>query len=341
MKGGGITYAASGVDIDLKSQFIEGLVAQLKFRRSRRKSPAGPGHFTATVPFGGSLLTLGTDGVGSKLLLAKQLRRWDTVGIDCVAMNVNDTICVGAEPLALVDYIALPYPDTSIAADIGRGLNRGASLANAEVVGGEVAVLKDIVTDIDISASCLGVVDRKKVITGREIRAGDEIVGLPSSGLHSNGYTLVRRLLQETGTGLDERFGRGTLGSELLRPTEIYVRPVLGILKRHRITGLANITGGGFRNLLRLKKNVRFLIDRLPPVPGIFTFLSELGAIPESEMFQTFNMGTGFVIIAARGEGDAVCREMRQAGSKAHVIGRVAQGSGVELVQFGVKYDKY
>ncbi len=341
MKGNGITYAASGVDIDLKSQFIDRLVAELRFRRKGAEKPVGVGHFTSTIPFGKSILTLGTDGVGSKLLVAKQMNRWDTVGIDCVAMNVNDTICVGAEPIALVDYIALPYPDTRIASEIGKGLNKGASLSNAEIVGGEVAVLKDMVNDVDISASCLGVVERKKVITGNAIRKGDEIVGIASSGLHSNGYTLVRKLLSESGTWLEAKFGSGTLGKELLRPTEIYVKPVLDVLKKHNVTGLANVTGGGFRNILRLKRNVRFLIDSLPRVPRIFQFLSELGGISDEEMFQTFNMGTGFVVVARKGEAEGICRTLGKNGKRAYVIGSVQQGDGVELEQYGVSYRKY
>ncbi len=341
MKGEGITYASSGVDIDLKSQFIERLVSELRYRRKGRGKPVGLGHFTSTIPFGNSILTLGTDGVGSKLLVAKQMGKWDTVGIDCVAMNVNDTICVGAEPIALVDYIALPFPDTSIASQIGRGLNRGAALANVEVVGGEVAVLKDMVSEVDISASCLGIVERKRVVTGRGIRKGNELVGIASSGLHSNGYTLVRKLLQETGTQLDEKFGSKTLGKELLRPTEIYVRPVLDVLRRHRITGLANVTGGGFRNLLRLKKGVCFSVEELPKAPGIFSFVSELGSVTDEEMYQTFNMGVGFVIVAGKGEGDAICRTLRKHGKRAQVIGRIEEGEGVEMRQIGVTYRKY
>ncbi len=337
----GITYRDSGVDIDLKSRFIELLVSELKYRRRGGKSPVGSGHFTSAVPFGNMYLTLGTDGVGSKLQLAREMGIWDTVGIDCVAMNANDTICVGAEPLALVDYIALPAPDTSIASSIGRGLNAGASAAGAEIVGGEVAVLVDMVKEIDISASCLGAVDRKSLVTGRGIMPGDEIIGVASSGLHSNGFTLVRKLLRETGTSTGERFGGTTLGRELLRPTQIYVRPVLKALKRHRIRGMANITGGGFRNILRLKRGVRFSIDSLPTVPKIFGFLSDLGGVESAEMFQTFNMGTGFIMVAARGDGDDAARTLEDSGLRAGVIGHVEKGDGVVLTQYGVEYDRY
>ncbi len=341
MKVDGITYASSGVDIDLKSHFIELLVSELRYRRKGRKAPVGVGHFTSTIPFGDRLLTLGTDGVGSKLLIAARLGKWGTVGIDCVAMNVNDTICVGAEPLALVDYIALPFPDTGIASEIGRGLNRGAAQANAEIVGGEVAVLRDMVNGVDISASCLGVVDRKKVVTGRGIRTGNDIVGISSSGIHSNGYTLIRKLLDETGTSLDAKFGGGTLGKELLKPTAIYVRPVLDVLGKHRVTGLANITGGGFRNIIRLNGNVKFLINSLPRTPRIFEFISGLGNVDAGEMYQTFNMGVGFVIVTAKGEGDAVCRTLAMHRMKAWVIGHVESGKGVEVEEHGLNFDRY
>lgn len=341
MNGEGITYASSGVDIDLKSRFIDLLVKELTYRRKGKGRSQGRGHFTSAIPFGNFMLTLGTDGVGSKLLIARELGKWDTVGIDCVAMNANDTICIGAEPLALVDYVALPFPDTEVASQIGRGLNKGAELANAEIVGGEVAVLKDMVSEIDISASCLGVVRRDRMVTGSSIRQGNEIVGIASSGFHSNGYTLIRALMKETGTNLKQKVGSQSLGSILLRPTEIYVRAVLKALGRHNITGMANITGGGFRNLIRLKGKVRFQIDDMPRTPAVFNFISSLGSVKDSEMFQTFNMGVGFVIVTDKGEGDNLCSTLKAEGKRATVIGRVEKGSGVHLSEYDVSYDRY
>jgi phosphoribosylformylglycinamidine cyclo-ligase len=335
-------YAASGVDIDLKSKFISSLVHELKYRRRVNGPFLGAGHFTAAISFGKQLLTLSTDGVGSKLLLARKMNRWDTVGIDCVAMNVNDTICVGAEPIAIVDYVATPALEPDIAAELGRGLNTGAKRANVTVVGGEVAVLGSMMNELDLSASCLGVVERKKLVTGSRIRAGDEIVGIDSSGVHSNGFSLVRMILSERNIQLDEKFQSGkSLGDVLMTPTTIYVKPVLRCLSLGGITGMANITGGGMKNILRLKENVLFSITDLPRPHRIFTFLSENGNVPESEMFQTFNMGTGFVIVTGKGHGDEIVRCLRRNRLKAGVIGQVEKGHGVSLQEYGVHYDHY
>ncbi len=335
-------YAMSGVDIDLKSSFISSLVHELKYRRRVNGPAIETGHFTAAVTFGKHLLTLSTDGVGSKLLIARKMNRWDTVGIDCVAMNVNDTICIGAEPIALVDYVATPTIESDIAADLGRGLNRGAKAANVTVVGGEVAVLSSMLNELDLSASCLGVVERSKIITGRGIRAGDEIIGLASSGLHSNGFTLVRMILSEKNISLDEKFGAGkSLGNVLLTPTTIYVRPVLKCVLRGGITGMANITGGGMRNILRLSEKVHFIITDLPKPQRIFSFLSENGGIPDCEMFQTFNMGIGFVIVVGKGQGDETVRCLKRNRLGARIIGHVEKGRGVTLEEYGVHYDHY
>ncbi len=342
MRSSGGAYAASGVDIDLKGSFISSLVRQLKYRRRVNGPGIAGGHFTAGVTLGKHLLTLSTDGVGSKLLIARRMNRWDTVGVDCVAMNVNDTICIGAEPLALVDYVATPSLEPDIAAEIGRGLNRGARAANVTVIGGEVAVLGSMMNELDLSASCLGIAERRKVITGRSIKVGDEIVGVSSSGLHSNGFTLVRMILDENSISLSEKFQAGkSLGDVLLTPTVIYVRPVLRCISHGGVTGMANITGGGMRNVLRLNEKVRFCITDLPAPPRIFTFLSRNGNIPESEMFQTFNMGTGFVIVARKGHGDSIVGCLRRNRLKADVIGYVEKGRGVTLVEYGAHYDHY
>ncbi len=335
-------YASSGVDIDLKSIFISSLVRELKYRRSVNGPVIATGHFTAAVTFGKHLLTLSTDGVGSKLLIARKMNKWDTVGIDCVAMNVNDTICIGAEPIALVDYVATPSLEPEMGAELGRGLNRGARAANVTVVGGEVAVLGHMMNELDLSASCLGFLERRKVITGRSIKAGDEIIGVASSGLHSNGFTLVRMILSEKNIPLDEKFQSGkSLGNVLLTPTTIYVRPVLRCISHGGITGMANITGGGMRNILRLNEKVLFSITDLPRPQRIFAFLSENGGIPDSEMFQTFNMGIGFVIVARKGHGDEAVRCLRKHRLKADIIGQVEKGHGVALQEYGIHYDRY
>ncbi|MDD1770347.1 MAG: phosphoribosylformylglycinamidine cyclo-ligase [Methanomassiliicoccales archaeon] len=324
-----MTYAKAGVDMDAKSLAIASLVGQLKYRRKGRgRDMKVKGQFTSLIDFGDVALTLCTDGVGTKLLVAEALGKWDTVGIDCMAMNVNDTICVGAEPFAFVDYIALDKPDPKVAEQIGIGLNEGARLANVDLVGGEVAVLPEMVKGLDLSGTCLGFVDKNRYVDGSHVRVGDAIIGLPSSGIHSNGLSLARKVLKSNKIGLDERIPRlgKSVGMELLRPTTIYVRPVIKMLKKCEVTGMVDVTGGGLRNFVRLKKGVRFEIDDpLPPQP-IFEILQELGGIEPKEMYQTFNMGMGFAIVCRDDESKSVVKTL---GGGAKVIGHVTKGEGV------------
>ena len=213
------TYAEAGVDIDRKSGAIESLVKELKYKRTgKRRSSDLKGLFTSLIDFGDDYLTLCTDGVGTKLLIAEELGIWDTVGIDCIAMNVNDTICVGAEPISFVDYIAIDIPNEALTNAIGKGLERGAEMSNMEIVGGEIAVLPDMVKGVDVSGTCLGFVKKSDVITGQEVNEGDLIVSLASSGVHSNGLTLARKVFESAGIGMKEKTAglRRSVGMELL-----------------------------------------------------------------------------------------------------------------------------
>src|SRR5437870_10845279 len=219
------------------------------------------------------------------------MRKWDTIGIDCVAMNVNDMICIGAEPLAFVDYVAISDYDREVARQIGIGLNRGAELADVSIIGGEVAVVPKLVRELDLAGTCFGAVRKAKIIDGRAIRPGDVIIGVPSTGIHSNGLTLARRVLAESAlTVLDEVGETGRpWGEELLEPTAIYVRPVLRALGRAKAHGMAHITGGGVRNLVRLKSNVEIRISEPLEVRAVLRALQLLGGIAPSVMDQTFN----------------------------------------------------
>ena len=241
-------------------------------------------------------IALSTDGVGTKLQVAEQVGRFDTVGIDCVAMNVNDVICVGATPLAMLDYIAIEKADVAICAEIGRGLARGAELANIEIPGGELAQLGDMVRGFDIAGACFGTVSLDAIIDGSRVEPGDVVIGLPSSGIHSNGYTLARSALE--GIPLeDDRLGR-PLGEVLLEPTEIYVRAVLDLVASEAdVRGLAHITSGGLENLLRLAADVGFEIDSPLPVPPVFDLIAERGGVGKAEMYEVFNMGCGFCCV--------------------------------------------
>src|SRR4030042_6801376 len=202
-----MTYAKAGVDIDKKSSSIAALVEHLKYQRKGFGKPIDlPGHFTGLIDFGDCALTLCTDGVGTKLLVADALKKWDTVGIDCIAMNVNDTICVGSEPIAFVDYIAIDEPNEKITSEVGKGLEAGARLSNMTIVGGEIAVLPELVKGFDLAGTCLGMVRKDSIITGQKINAGDALIGLPSSGIHSNGFTLARKIIEKNGIGYKENF---------------------------------------------------------------------------------------------------------------------------------------
>jgi phosphoribosylformylglycinamidine cyclo-ligase len=337
----GWTYAQSGVDIDSKSKAISTLVAQLAYRRKGRGTMVrAEGQFTGMIDFGDVLLTLCTDGVGTKLLVAETLGRWDTVGIDCIAMNVNDTIVVGAEPIAFVDYIAIDRPDEELTSQIGVGLERGAELANMDIVGGEIAVMPDVVNGVDISGTCLGFVPKEKVVNPENIAVGDLIIGLPSSGIHSNGLTLARKIIASEGVDYSEKPSilERTVGEELLLPTEIYVRSVLKLLDVCRVKGMVNITGGGLRNFLRLKRNVRFEIDEpLDPKP-IFGYLQDLGSVEDREMYQTFNMGMGFAIVVSEAESENALEVL---GNDARIAGRVCNGDGVTIPQMNISYLTY
>lgn len=238
-------------------------------------------------------MALHTDGVGTKALVAEALRRYDTIGIDCVAMNVNDIICVGAKPVALVDYLALEKPQPRLVTAIMKGLRKGAQEAGVAIVGGETAIVPELVNGFDLSGTVVGLVKRNSIITGEQTEPGDVILGLRSNGIHSNGLTLARKVLLG-------RKAHQAFATELLRPTRIYVRQISNLLQsKLEIHGLAHITGGAYSKLKRIGKRAKtgFQLDHLPKPPWIFNEIQTLGRVPEREMYRTFNMGIGFAII--------------------------------------------
>lgn len=336
-----MTYAKAGVDIDKKSRSIAALVDHLKYRRTGLGRPVNlPGHFTGMVDFGEYALTLCTDGVGTKLLVADAMRKWDTVGIDCIAMNVNDTICVGAEPIAFVDYIAIDRPDEKVTSEIGKGLNEGARQSNMTIVGGEIAVLPELVKGFDLAGTCLGMVKKGNYVTGAGIRPGDALIGLPSSGIHSNGLTLARKIFEENRIGYHDKVKglRGPVGAELLAPTTIYVKQVLSLLKRHDVRGMANITGGGLRNLIRLNKHIGFDIDDPMEPSPIFKAMQGLGEVSDLEMYQIFNMGMGYAIVVPDKQSAAA---VKAAGKGAKIVGHATRRTGIRVPNLGLSYEKY
>jgi phosphoribosylformylglycinamidine cyclo-ligase len=311
-------YAAAGVDTGEADRALSALVGVLKTIEPGRPSRSVPlpGHYASVLRLTETLgLALSTDGVGSKLVVAEQAGRLDTVGIDCIAMNVNDVVCVGAEPIAVLDYLAVEQADPDALAAIGRGLKVGAEAAGVEIPGGELAVLPELIRGhpsphgFDLCASCAGTVDLDAIVTGADCAPGDAIVGLPSSGLHSNGYTLARHAVREL--DLDDRpaeLGGASVADGLLEPTVIYVRAVLDLLRSDiEVRGLAHITGGGLANLRRLSARVGWAIEQPLPVPGICALVQRCGGIADAEMWDVFNMGCGFAcVVPADGADEAI-----------------------------------
>lgn len=291
------SYRESGVDITREAEGIAALVAALTFRRKATVSMmGGVGHYAGLIECGKKALALTVDGVGTKMLVADRMKDWSTVGIDCIAMNVNDLYVMNIEPVAFVDYIAADEISLEKMAQIGQGLNEGARLANIDIVGGETATLKGLVQGIDLAGTCLGIQDKEHVISGEKIQPGDIIIGVPSSGIHSNGLTLARKVV-EAHDAWGEHLGTGrTIGQELLVPTRIYAE-VLEVCRKAVISGMCHITGGGLLNFNRLTR-YGFNIDRPLPPHEIFRWIQEQGAVDGHEMYRTFNMGMGFAFIA-------------------------------------------
>jgi phosphoribosylformylglycinamidine cyclo-ligase len=269
-------------------------------------------------PFGDRTgVAISTDGVGTKILVAQMLDRYDTIGIDLVAMNANDVLCVGADPLALVDSISVEQCHPRLLEEIGKGLSLGARQAGISIPGGEIAQVREMVRGVregygfDLVGTCIGVVELDRIIVGQSIEEGDVLLGLPSSGIHSNGLTLARDVFfNRLGWKVDRyvaEFGR-TLGEELLEPTRIYVRAVRGLLGEPSlpVKGLFHITGDGFLNLARAEKAVGFVIDRLPDPPPVFQWIQDLGNLSDEEMYRVFNMGVGFALVVPGREVERV-----------------------------------
>jgi phosphoribosylformylglycinamidine cyclo-ligase len=321
-------YAKAGVDQGAADSAVAGLVRALSAIQLGRPSAQVPlpGHYASVIKIDERTgIALSTDGVGTKLVIAEELGRYDTVGIDCVAMNVNDVICVGAEPLAMLDYIAIEKADPEVCEEIGVGLARGAELAGIEIPGGELAQLGQLVRGVDVSGACFGTVALDAIIDGSAVEPCDVVIGLPSSGLHSNGYTLARSALADIPLD-DERLGR-PLGDVLLEPTEIYVKPVVELLRSEvDVRGLAHITSGGTGNLLRLAADVGYEIDDPLPVPPVFDLIQEHGEVSDEEMREVFNMGCGFCVVVPATDEAAALALLRAHYPPAKRVGRATEG---------------
>src|SRR4051812_47250249 len=345
---GDSAYAEAGVDSGRAESAVAGLVAVLRTIDTGRESRAvlGSGHYANVLRISDELgIALSTDGVGSKIIVAEELGRYDTVGIDCIAMNVNDVICVGAEPLAVLDYIAVEDADPAQLRDIAVGLKEGAEQAGVEIPGGELAQLPELIRGhpsphgFDLVGACFGTVALDSIVTGAACSPGDVIVGVPSSGVHSNGYTLARRALPDLRDTPDELGGR-RVGDVLLEPTVIYVRAVMDLLRSDdgAVHGLAHITSGGMLNLLRPEAPVGYRIDHPLPVPPIFDLIADGASVPPDEMYEVFNMGCGFCVVVPEAAADAAVRSLSARHRGAAVIGTVTDAGGVvELPTVGLR----
>ena len=331
-----VIYSESGVNIDLEAETVKALASKLKPTLELRDIITDSGHFAALVRLGDKAIAMSTDGVGSKILVAKMMNKYDTVGIDCIAMVVNDILCVGAEPIALVDYLAVENPDPETASEIADGLVKGAEESNISIIGGETASLPKIIKDFDLAGTGIGFVDTDKIISGKDIEIGDTLIGLKSSGIHSNGLSLARKaIFEDAELKVDDKIPNTnkTVGEELLTPTKLYVKPIVNLFKKDfNIHGLAHITGGGFTNLQRLKKGIGFEINNLPEPQEIFKLIYEQN-VPLKEMYKVFNMGIGFVIIAKKEEADKIIEEVSK-DVEAYKIGKVISEDKIKIKTF-------
>src|SRR6266571_607317 len=336
-----LSYRATGV-LDNAQLGLSALLKWVNATSQFRATGTGRrvvdvGFFASVVAITDTLgLALCTDGVGSKVLVAEMLGRYDTIGIDCVAMNVNDAICVGAEPVSFLDYIAIERATPSMLEKIAEGLYRGAELAGVTIVGGEISQIPDIIKGrapgqgVDLVGMCAGIVPLDRIILGKEVTPGDIIVGVRSSGIHSNGFTLARKALFDEGKLKADQYVAElgcTVGEELLRPTHIYVRPVVDLLYRQNVPvrALVHVTSDGFLNLARIEANVGFRLDDLPEPQPIFGLIRRTGSIPAREMYRVFNMGIGFCLILKNDASiiSAVKQTFEASHFETHIIGAV------------------
>lgn len=329
-----LTYKEAGVNIEEGYRSVK-LIKEYAKKTMSEYVLNGLGSFAGMVElpegYKKPVLVSGTDGVGTKLDIACKKRKFDTVGIDCVAMCVNDILCHGAKPLFFLDYIACGKLEAEVSSDLVKGVAEGCIKSQCSLIGGETAEMPGMYKegDYDIAGFAVGIVDKDKIINGKDIKSGDKLIGIASSGVHSNGYSLIRKVFKN----LDEDFNGKAIWEELLTPTKIYVKPVLSLLEKFNIKGMAHVTGGGFyENLPRMlsEEGLSIVINKNSyEIPEIFKKLMELG-VQEEEMYNTFNMGIGFVLCVEEDEVKEVLKELSKQGEKAFEIGYInAGGEGV------------
>lgn len=325
-----ITYKDSGVNIEEGYRSVK-LIKEYAKKTIGEYVLNGLGSFAGMVElpteYKKPVLVSGTDGVGTKIDIACKKRKYDTVGIDCVAMCVNDILCHGAKPLFFLDYIACGKLEAKVSESLVKGVAEGCIMSGCSLIGGETAEMPDFYKegDYDIAGFAVGIVDKDKIINGENIKPNDKLIGIKSSGIHSNGYSLVRKLFKD----LDENFLDSPLWETLLIPTKIYVKPVLSLLEKYKIKGMAHITGGGFiENIPRMfnKDGLMAVINKDSyPILEIFKKMIELG-VDEDHMYNTFNMGIGFVLCVNEEDVDSIIKDLEKIGEEAYEIGYITSG---------------
>ncbi|MHA1311885.1 MAG: phosphoribosylformylglycinamidine cyclo-ligase [Candidatus Helarchaeota archaeon] len=346
------TYAKSGVDINAQKsahKIIGELITKTYlFRQGKFGEIIGEyGHYAGLIDIGNELcLAMHVDGVGTKVMIAQMMNKYDTIGIDLIAMHANDLICMGAEPVALEDYLAIETVNNDVIYQIMKGLVEGAKQAQMAIIGGETAIMPDIIkgtspgNGLDLSGMSIGVVNKKNIITGSNIKINDTIIGIMSSGIHSNGYTLARKAFFDLAklSPFDPlpNYPDLIVGNELLKPTKIYVQPILSLLKKFndKIHGLAHITGGAFTKLNRLRPHGHdfgFLLNNLPKAPPIFKEIQNITNISDKEMYKTFNMGIGFCIIADPSIQNEIINLLDNFNFSSLIIGKIIKSNKIIL----------
>ncbi len=324
-------YASSGVDITEEERAIRSLREIISHVRKGIGKPVITNHYAGVIDLKNVWISITTDGVGSKILVAEKVGDFSTIGIDCVAMNVNDLYAIGSEPIAFVDYIAIQKPEEKIMREIAMGLEEGCRIANITLVGGETATLPEIVRGFDLAGTAIGIVDRHTMVTGERIQPGDVIFGIPSSGIHSNGLTLARKIVDASNIDYMDKFGDTTFGRELLKPTRIY-HEIPEVIQKVKVHGMAHITGSGLLKLKRLK-NLKYKIENPLKPHKIFEFLMEEGNVDPDEMYRTFNMGMGFAIILPEDEAEKLPDFI-----DGRIVGTVDDGEGIFVEEMRIDH---
>lgn len=342
-----LTYTEAGVNTHREEEALKRLVKWTEksfcFNNGMGSPKLKTGYFANVLDIGGGVgLAMSTDGVGTKILVAQMMNKFDTIGIDCVATNVNDIICVGAEPFTMTDYIAIEDANPDMLEDIGKGLYEGAKIAKVSISGGELAQVKEMIRGlrdgygIDLAGTCIGRVPLDKIIIGQNIKKHDAIVGLRSSGIHCNGLTLARKaLFEEANLKINDDIMEldRTVGEELLEPTHIYVPEIMEMLKQNiEIKALINITSDGFLNLTRVEADVGYVIDFLPEPQPIFSLIQKYGNIDDTEMYTVYNMGIGFCVIAPESEISDIMSIAKRYGVDSYKIGYAVEDSDKKVI---------